>query len=168
LDESTNISWSPLSECTQLAWINEQNDASTNPNEHIWINPVYKVPSGVSGGAKGAPPVGALSDDSHYESNTGGIITGILAALLVGGLASVAYRNRSMKENSHPFEADWRRGHNTEWWKGKNKIEPNTNIAPATLSRTWSYPIDQSLSGDSLEKPWEYADDLCDLHDVVI
>jgi hypothetical protein len=95
-------------------------------------------------------------------------VSGIFATLLVAGLAGVAYRKRSMKDKSHQFETDWWRGHNIEWWKGESTIEANTNIAPATLSRTWSYPIDQSLSGDSLEKPWEYADELSDLHDVVI
>ena len=95
-------------------------------------------------------------------------MSGIFATLLVAGLAGVAYRKRSMKDKSHQFETDWWRGHNIEWWKGERTIEATTNIAPATLSRTWSYPIDQSLSGDSLEKPWEYADELSDLHDVVI
>ncbi len=95
-------------------------------------------------------------------------MSGLFAALFVGGLAGVVYRKRSMKDESFQFETDWWKGHNTEWWKNENTIELNTNIAPATLSRTWSYPIDQSLSGDSLEKPWEYADELSDLQDVVI
>jgi hypothetical protein len=166
-DQSTLISWSPLSDCTQAEWINQQNDiaASSNPNEHIWVNPVYKVPRAVSN--EEDPLLDESSDDLHDKSNTGGIVSGIFAALLVGALAGVVYRKRSMIDKSH-FETDWWRGHNTEWWKGESTIEANTNIAPATLSRTWSYPIDQSLSGDSLEKPWEYADELGDLHDVVI
>ncbi len=93
-------------------------------------------------------------------------MSGIFATLLVGGLAGVMYRKRSMTDKNHQFETDWWRGRNTEWWKGECTIEANTNIAPATLSRTWSYPLDQS--GDPLEKPWEYADELGDLHDVVI
>lgn len=134
--------------------------------DHIMINPVFRVPP------HNATTLEATTvDDSKEKSGAGGIVSGILITLLVGGLAGVAYKKRSMREDPHQFETDWWRGHvfDSEWWKGdsdNNTIDSHTNIAPHTLSRQCSYPAAHSMSEDSLE--WEREYDNSDLHDIII
>jgi hypothetical protein len=141
--------------------------------DHITINPAFRVPSHNATSLGATAVVGA----SKGKSGAGGIVSGVLVLLLVGGLAGVAYRKRSAREDPHQFETDWWRGKvfDSEWWKGEadSAIPSGTNIAPyrssppppkrkATnfdnlmpnaLSRQWSYPPVNSMSDDSLE--WE-------------
>ena len=62
-----------------------------------------------------------VGDSKEGKSGAGGIVTGVLLVLLVGGVAGVAYRKRSTKEDAHQFETDWWRGNvfDSEWWKGE-------------------------------------------------
>lgn len=122
-----------------------------------------------------------VGDSKEGKSGAGGIVTGVLLVLLVGGVAGVAYRKRSTKEDAHQFETDWWRGNvfDSEWWKGEagGAIHSDTNIAPYrssppppkrkstnfdnlmpnTLSRQWSYPPVSSMSEDSLDGERGYS-----------
>ncbi|KAL7531529.1 hypothetical protein ACHAXR_004098, partial [Thalassiosira sp. AJA248-18] len=179
LDESRPVTWSPFEECKHEKKSSQQDfifPVSPNENgewEKVTINPTFQVPSNSSDEEEANVPVLESVEPEENppkkKSNTGGIVSGILITLLVGGLAGVAYRKRSMKEDDpHQFETNWWGGHTNEWWKGDGTIESGTNIAPGGISRTWSYPEDHTLSKDDLDKKWEYSNDHGDLHDVVI
>jgi hypothetical protein len=148
--------------------------------DHITINPAFRVPSHNATTSLGAT-MAVVDDSKEGKSGAGGIVTGVLLVLLVGGVAGVAYRKRSTKEDAHQFETDWWRGNvfDSEWWKGEagGAIHSDTNIAPYrssppppkrkstnfdnlmpnTLSRQWSYPPVSSMSEDSLDGERGYS-----------
>jgi hypothetical protein len=134
-------------------------------------------------------------DDSRGGSHGGGIASGVTIALVVVALAGVAYRKRSTKDETYQFDAEWWKGgvFDADWWRGENDdgvVDSQTNIAPITLSRQWSYPAtSNSMSEDSMEwnrgysypnpmtglskdgLEWEkdlHDGDNSDLHDVII
>jgi len=179
LDESTPVTWSPFNECNHAKASTPQSyvfPVAPNPNgewQHISINPAFQVPSNGDDNSDSdedtiLESAATPEEEPENKSNTGGIVSGILITLLVGGLAGVAYRKRSMKEDHPQFATDWWREHTSEWWKGETPIESDTNIAPTNIARTWSYPEGHSMSDDTSDKKWEYSNDHGDMHDVVI
>lgn len=157
---------------------------SPNPNgewEHVTINPAFQVPSSSDEDDEDSevetPTLksGFPDDSQDKKSNTGGIVSGVLVSLLVVGAAGMlAYRKRNMKEDDpRQFETDWWKNQFTsEWWKGDDTIEPESrhaNIAPARLTRGWSYPEGHVMSADEVDsKKWEYSNDHGDLHDIIL
>lgn len=177
LDASVPITWSPMEECKHIKKPASKNAfpmaMPVSPNsdgnwDHIYINPKYQVPDDeILPHHEVKDPVVQSEEESEDESNkTGGTVTGVLVSLLlVGVFAGVVYRRRNTKEKGPQFESEWWRGHapGSEWWKGADSdIEPDTNIAPAKLERSWSYPE------ETRDTRWEYNADHGDLHDVVI
>ena len=173
LGEDVAVTWSPLGFCSHAETATE-GDVFLAPNadgkwKHVLINPKYQMPShddvkedrgGL--GAKAAAPTEPT--ESRTTSSTGGIVAGALASLLlVGGLLGAAHRRRAARSRApSSFAAEWWRGHAAEWWKGETTIEANTNIAPTSIARSWTYPE------ETKDSAWEYDRDHGDLHDVAI
>lgn len=184
LDDSTAITWSSFDECNHAKASASQPfsfPVSPNPNgewEHISINPAFQVPAhdDEDGGDSSDTDEETLlesaapEEETQNKSNTGGIVSGVLITLLVGALAGVVYRKRSMKDDYPQFAADWWKEHSSEWWKGETPIENNTNIAPSNIGvhRTWSYPEGHSMACDSSDKICVYSNEHGDMHDVAI
>lgn len=179
MDASHPVTWSPLQECQHKKTNNNDHVFPVSPNangewEHVTINPAFQPPKNESEDAldddeEESEPVltSAEPEEPQKKKNTGGIVTGILLTLLVGGVAGVAYRKRDQKQDPHQFETNWWSGHNSEWWKGDTPIENDTNISPNGLGRTLPYSTIAMSTEEGGDKKWEYSTD-DDLHDVVI
>ena len=189
-----DVTWSTLDDCPRthpaghakgnivsgdLQLVRPAVDAEGNEWQHVYVNPDFAVPEFYDyekmhdEGLRDAPPAA----DGGGAKKGGAAAGSVLAVAALAAAALVAARRR--RANIPVHDENWWDAPTdaSEWWKGGADLSPDErggNIAPAGLTRQWSYPEGHALSDAAGEGDggggarWEYSDDAGDLHDVII